>query len=523
MAKGRALKLTHHNKGEARTPQPEYRCSRKTAELAFEIHNAACPVPSQRPAPCSRACARSGGGEPALARQRLDREETPLHEVEPHEAHHHAAGADAVEARLGIGHALDGTLGREDEGAGPLAAQVGDGVEHGHVRAADLRVGHAVEEGHLRHEHGRACHAAHGDDADGDDVEPQRDGVAGRRVDPQDEDEQHGEHAVEEPRLEAREEDDQRRHGELAVGVAAEQLRHVGLRGHGDRQHDHRERGQVLLGHALGHELERRQGVEGGERRLDGEQHQRQRAHGRQLQHEPHLLVGLEQLRPRAALLRPVLVLLDEQHADRRGDEDPPPEEEEAAQRGHAVRAQAQEADVGEEVPQGLADGVARGAVLPVALREDREREAVDGDVLRRAEEVEGEEEGGQLVDVDAAPVAAEHRVHPEARREEQRADRELRRHDPSLAAAEGARVDRVDQRCPQELEREWVGHHREDRLLHAAHLLLDHQQREAGTEPHGNALQRVEQEQEHDGGPVALEALLRGLLVIARAALGLG
>ena len=107
----------------------------------------------------------------------------------------------------------------------------------------------------------------------------------------------------------------------------------------------------MLLGHALGHELERRERVEGGERRLDREQHERERAHGGQLQHQPHLFVRGEQLRARAALLRAVLVLLDEQHADRRAHEDPAPEEEEAAQRRQAERVEPEEAHVREEVP----------------------------------------------------------------------------------------------------------------------------------------------------------------------------
>lgn len=36
----------------------------------------------------------------------------------------------------------------------PSAADIRNGVEEGHVGAADGRVAHAGEEGHLSHEHG---------------------------------------------------------------------------------------------------------------------------------------------------------------------------------------------------------------------------------------------------------------------------------------------------------------------------------------------------------------------------------
>ena len=51
---------------------------------------------------------------------------------------------------------------------------------------------------------------------------------------------------------------------------------------------------------------------------------------------------------------------------------------------------------------------VARGAELAVAWREDGEREAVDGNVLRRREKVEDEEELRERVDVGRAAALAD-------------------------------------------------------------------------------------------------------------------
>ena len=62
--------------------------------------------------------------------------------------------------------------------------------------------------------------------------------------------------------------------------------------------------------------------------------------------------------------------------------------------------------------PQGLADGVAPGAILLVALGEDGECEAVDGYVLRRGEEVEAEEERRERLDLHAL-LGVQQRVAP--------------------------------------------------------------------------------------------------------------
>jgi len=56
---------------------------------------------------------------------------------------------------------------------------------------------------------------------------------------------------------------------------------HINISPH--RQHESCEHGELLLWHAAGLQLERHEHVEGGERSLGGEEHQRERAHRRKL------------------------------------------------------------------------------------------------------------------------------------------------------------------------------------------------------------------------------------------------
>ena len=161
---------------------------------------------------------------------------------------------------------------------------------------------------------------------------------------------------------------------------------------------------------------------------------------------------------------------------------------------------QRHEADVAQGVAQRLADAVAGGGPPRAPLGQQGQRPAVDRDVLRRAERVERREvrrdpghrrRGGGDPRVDAPP-GEEHR----------RADEQLRRHEPRLAPAPAADVRGVDEGRPQELEGERQARQRQQRLLRVRRAARQ-QERHGAAQPHGDALQRVEREEQAGGAQI--------------------
>eukprot|EP00966_Prymnesium_polylepis_P181992 4216023-Prymnesium_polylepis.1 len=294
---------------------------------------------------------------PRLDRALLQVSHQRCHEQEPHATEDRrdtAAQGERVEAR----RLLDEPLEREDHRSWPLAAQVGEGVEHRHIGATDALVAHPIVEGHLRHEHGGADHRARHHDDEAERVHVAGDGAATGSLHSEGDDEPDERDADGEPRLVGEQPDAHR----LRV---CEEVAHIGLSEHANGQHDGGERREVLLGHLDGlvEQLEGDERVERGERRLAREQHEREQPHRRQLHHEDHLLVGCTHLAEDATLGRAKLVAPHGEHPQRRTQEDPAPEGHEAAERGQAERVEAEEADVRQEVAERLADGVARGAL----------------------------------------------------------------------------------------------------------------------------------------------------------------
>lgn len=69
---------------------------------------------------------------------------------------------------------------------------------------------------------------------------------------------------------------------------------------------------------------------------------------------------------------------------------------------------------------------------------------------------------------------------------------------DPGLAATESGAPDGIDKGAPEELERVGVGGEGEDANLAVGHVVFEEKGHGAHGEAHGDALKKVEQDEEH-------------------------
>ncbi|KAI3480803.1 hypothetical protein L1887_57070 [Cichorium endivia] len=175
-------------------------------------------------------------------------------------------------------------------------------------------------------------------------------------------------------------------------------------------------------------------------------------------------------------------------------------------------RVERKEDGEAEEVARVEAYSLGRAGVREILLREQRERPAVDRNVLRGGKEDEHEED--ERDELDVWQVGEEQLVDVAREVPEHDADDGLDGHDPALAATERELADqrklqlvdegRVDDGAPEELERVRIRAEHEEANVAVAELGLQKERHGAECKTDGNTLKQVKHDEKNHGTLVA-------------------